>query len=155
MDENASEVSSLCGSTRSRRTLKTEFAAPPSSTKYARFNYLIWSFFFFKCSFPSEHLHENHASPSLIVKRWRIQPIFRPHFLKKLIASWRVVLWDNQASEDSTMRNAQTFSCRRLKRLHVVNIETKNFLGLIQFVLKEEADGLEFPKRMATRSRKP
>ena len=43
VDENKSETGSLCGSTRSRRTLKTEFAAPPSSTKYIKSNYFTWN----------------------------------------------------------------------------------------------------------------
>jgi hypothetical protein len=40
VEENKCETGSLCGSTRSRRTLKTEFAALPSSTKYVQL--IVW-----------------------------------------------------------------------------------------------------------------
>jgi hypothetical protein len=46
VEVNKSETGSVCGRTRSRRTLKTEFAAPPSSassTKYVQL--IVWLIF--------------------------------------------------------------------------------------------------------------
>ncbi|KAI9557627.1 Tryptophanyl-tR synthetase-like protein [Daphnia sinensis] len=115
LDENKTETASLCGSTRSRRTLKTEFAAPPSITKSsARKPRKAKS----ECD---EVAHPAHLSV--------------PH-------SEEV---DSNEVDSTTLGHT---SKRRLYNAKCPDI-------LLPSTKKEEGEGIDFPKRMATRSRKP
>ncbi|XP_046438329.1 kinesin-like protein KIF20B isoform X1 [Daphnia pulex] len=113
VEENKSETGSQCGSTRSRRTLKTEFAALPSSTKTSTR----------KPRKPKSDC-EDVAHPA---------HFSAPH------------LEEDPSLEASTLGSSK----RRLYNAKCPDI-------LLPSSTKEEAaDGLDFPKRMATRSRKP
>ncbi|KAK4016551.1 hypothetical protein OUZ56_031508 [Daphnia magna] len=115
LDENKTETVSLCGSTRSRRTLKTEFAAPPSSTKSsARKPRKAKS----DCD---EVAHPAHLAV--------------PH------------------SEEVDSNEVESTTSGHTSKRRLYNAKCPDIL--LPSTEQEEGQGIEFPKRMATRSRKP